>query len=185
MGALCDSHTHFKELPLPAFSNRCQETTLSLGRPPADVSVAETPKRSHWDQAPVTSEAPVPMTPIIMNVPGFVVEGKHNCYLSDEELEAILPSTGHATVSHCHAPSGLRSPHCSHPRIVDDTRIGTGRLSYPRWIGCCSGCGRRRSRSRIVYGEPRRRQHCLLQGGRCSVFRQDPERRRRNAAKRR
>jgi splicing factor 3B subunit 1 len=39
------------------------------------------------------------MTPIIMNVPGFMVEEKHNRYLTDEELDAILPSTGFAIVS--------------------------------------------------------------------------------------
>ncbi|KAF8347687.1 armadillo-type protein [Amanita rubescens] len=64
---------------------------------PAEAAVTETPKRSRWDQTPAPSnEAP---TPIIMNAPGIMHEDKHNRYLTDEELDVILPSTGYAIVT--------------------------------------------------------------------------------------
>lgn len=69
---------------------------------PADVAaVGDTPKRSRWDQTPVAGQGPVdvPMTPIIMNAPGFMQEEKHNRYLTDEELEAVLPSQGYTIVT--------------------------------------------------------------------------------------
>ncbi len=66
---------------------------------PADAAaVGETPKRSRWDQTP----APVPdapMVPIIMNAPGIMQDDKNNRYLSDEELDAVLPATGYAIVT--------------------------------------------------------------------------------------
>ncbi|KAF4569801.1 Splicing factor 3B subunit 1 [Pleurotus pulmonarius] len=66
---------------------------------PADVNVGETPKRSRWDQAPSTNGAEQPMQQIIMNAPGLMQEDKHNRYLSDEELDAVLPSTGYSIVT--------------------------------------------------------------------------------------
>lgn len=69
---------------------------------PADVAVGETPKRSRWDQTPVASNGfgnDVPMTPIIMNAPGFMQEDKHNRYLTDDELDAVLPAAGYAIVT--------------------------------------------------------------------------------------
>ncbi|KAG1815410.1 armadillo-type protein [Suillus variegatus] len=63
---------------------------------PAEA-VGETPKKSRWDQAAVIPETP--MTQIIMNAPGIMQEDKHNRYLSDEELDAILPATGYAIVT--------------------------------------------------------------------------------------
>ena len=66
---------------------------------PAEAAGAltDTPKRSRWDQTPAPSnEAP---TPIIMNAPGIMHEDKHNRYLTDEELDAILPSTGYVIVT--------------------------------------------------------------------------------------
>lgn len=83
---------------------------------PADV--AETPKRSRWDQVPVVQD--VPMTPIIMNAPGFMQEDKHNRYLTDEELDAILPSSGYIIVT---PPPGyaplVRPPKLSAPSITE------------------------------------------------------------------
>ncbi|KDQ06854.1 hypothetical protein BOTBODRAFT_192791 [Botryobasidium botryosum FD-172 SS1] len=80
---------------------------------PADVGAGapgETPKRSRWDQTPVagqpsTISAPIlfPQTPI----PGMgfmAPDGdKNNRYLSDEELDAILPSAGYII---CKPPDG-------------------------------------------------------------------------------
>lgn len=67
---------------------------------PADVNaVGETPKRSRWDQTPVASTQDAPMMPIIMNAPGFMQEDKHNRYLTDEELDAILPASGYSIVT--------------------------------------------------------------------------------------
>ena len=71
---------------------------------PVDVNVGETPKRSRWDQTPA-NDGPVAMTPIYMNAPGLV-EDKHNRFLTDEELDAILPPTGYAIVT---PPSGYAS----------------------------------------------------------------------------
>lgn len=87
---------------------------------PADVA-AETPsgKRSRWDQAP--SAAPeVAMTPIIMNAPGLMHEDKHNRYLTDEELDALLPTSGYAIVT---PPPGyaplVRPPKLSAPSVTE------------------------------------------------------------------
>jgi splicing factor 3B subunit 1 len=66
---------------------------------PADVTnVGETPKRSRWDQAPA-AQPDVPMTQIIMNAPGVMHDDKHNRYLSDEELDAVLPLQGYQIVT--------------------------------------------------------------------------------------
>lgn len=62
---------------------------------PADVEA--TPKRSRWDMAPAVQEQP--MTQIIMNAPGVLQEDKNNRYLSDEELDALLPAAGYAIVT--------------------------------------------------------------------------------------
>ncbi|KAF9052360.1 ARM repeat-containing protein [Hymenopellis radicata] len=65
-----------------------------------DATPAETPapaKRSRWDQAPV--QVDTPMVPIIMNAPGIMQDDKHNRYLTDEELDAVLPPTGYAIVT--------------------------------------------------------------------------------------
>ncbi|KAK0497221.1 armadillo-type protein [Armillaria luteobubalina] len=64
---------------------------------PAEVTETPAAKRSRWDQTPV--QVDVPMTPIIMNAPGFMQEDKHNRYLTDEELDAVLPPTGYAIVT--------------------------------------------------------------------------------------
>jgi splicing factor 3B subunit 1 len=66
---------------------------------PADVVPSETPKRSRWDQTPASAAPDAPMVPIIMNAPGFMHEDKHNRYLTDEELDAVLPPTGYAIVT--------------------------------------------------------------------------------------
>jgi len=62
------------------------------------VQVAEAPsKRSRWDQTPVVQD--VPMAPIIMNAPGINHDDKHNRYLTDEELDALLPEKGYSIVT--------------------------------------------------------------------------------------
>ena len=66
---------------------------------PADVGVGETPKRSRWDHT-FNGFAGILMTPISTNAPGFMQEDKHNHYLSDEELDAILPSSGYSIFTH-------------------------------------------------------------------------------------
>ncbi|KAJ3996762.1 armadillo-type protein [Lentinula boryana] len=64
---------------------------------PAETPGTETPKRSRWDQIPVVQDTP--MVPIIMNTPGLSQDDKHNRYLTDEELDAILPATGYVIVT--------------------------------------------------------------------------------------
>ena len=77
---------------------------------PADVNtVGETPKRSRWDQAPAPEPAQ-PMEKILMNVPGVMQEDKHNRYLTDEELDAILPPTGYVIVTPPPGYAPLRAP---------------------------------------------------------------------------
>ena len=60
------------------------------------------------------------MTPIIMNAPGLMHEDKHNRYLTDEELDAILPSSGYAIVT---PPPGyaplVRPPKLSGPSVTE------------------------------------------------------------------
>lgn len=85
---------------------------------PADVG--ETPKRSRWDQTPVAGSQDIPMTPIIMNAPGYMQEDKHNRYLTDEELDAILPTSGYSIVT---PPPGyaplVRPPKLSGPSVTE------------------------------------------------------------------
>ena len=64
---------------------------------PADAT--EAPKRSRWDQTPHQLPNDVPMVPIIMNAPGFMQDDKHNRYLTDEELDALLPTSGYVIVT--------------------------------------------------------------------------------------
>ncbi|KAF7370749.1 Small nuclear ribonucleoprotein [Mycena sanguinolenta] len=70
---------------------------------PAEAA-GETPvatKRSRWDQTPMAANGGVelPMVPIIMNAPGIMQDDKHNRYLTDEELDAVLPPTGYVIVT--------------------------------------------------------------------------------------
>jgi splicing factor 3B subunit 1 len=71
---------------------------------PADVVPSKTPKRSQWDQTPASATPDAPMVPIIMNAPGFMHEDKHNRYLTDEELDAVLPPTAIVTLSTGYTP---------------------------------------------------------------------------------
>ncbi|KAH8832641.1 small nuclear ribonucleoprotein [Flagelloscypha sp. PMI_526] len=56
-------------------------------------------RRSRWDAAPADADQEAPMLPIIMNAPGIFQDDKHHKYLSDEELNAMLPATGYAIVT--------------------------------------------------------------------------------------
>lgn len=61
------------------------------------ATVTEPLKRSRWDQTPAPAPDAPPI-PIIMNTPGLHQDDKHNRYLTDEELDALLPPTGYAIV---------------------------------------------------------------------------------------
>ena len=79
---------------------------------PAETNgaVGETPKRSRWDQAPAP-EAPQPMAQIIMNAPGIMGDDKkHNRYMTDEELDFLLPSEGYVIVPPPAGYTPLRAP---------------------------------------------------------------------------
>ncbi|KAN0115579.1 Armadillo-type fold [Russula decolorans] len=92
-----------KEKPSGEWSQEALESSALKKRrsrwdaTPADV--ADTPKRSRWDQTPAAAGQDAPMVPIIMNAPGIMMEDKHNRYLSDEELDAVLPATGYTIVA--------------------------------------------------------------------------------------
>ena len=90
---------------------------------PADVTVGETPKRSRWDQTPIANDAPVAMTPIYMNAPGLV-EDKHNRFLTDEELDAILPPTGYAIVTPPAGYAAIQTP--ARKLLATPTPVFTG-----------------------------------------------------------
>ena len=68
-----------------------------LLRPPHPKNVSlggmQLLQHSCWDQTPVASNIDVPMTSFSMNASGFMQEDKHNCYLSDEELDAVSPTS--------------------------------------------------------------------------------------------
>ncbi|KAF9511235.1 hypothetical protein BS47DRAFT_1383540 [Hydnum rufescens UP504] len=77
---------------------------------PADMSsgaLGETPKRSRWDQTPVAGQVSnILATPLglgglpslPLGVPFPSMDDKHNRYLSDEELDAVLPAAGYVIV---------------------------------------------------------------------------------------
>ena len=90
---------------------------------PADVSstvAGETPKRSRWDQTPVVSNqvSSILATPLgLGGIPSLPMGGafpsaddKHNRYLTDEELDALLPSSGYVIVT---PPEGYALQHPS------------------------------------------------------------------------
>ena len=66
---------------------------------PADVAAgtSDAPKRSRWDQ--VSDAAPTGLAPIFMSAPGLNADDKNVRYLSDEELDTMLPPTGYAIVT--------------------------------------------------------------------------------------
>ncbi len=87
---------------------------------PADVSAApgETPKRSRWDQTPVgVSATPMAlaqygMTPLAggSNALPIAPVDPRNRYLSDEELDSILPSEGYEIVEPPAGYAAIRTP---------------------------------------------------------------------------
>jgi splicing factor 3B subunit 1 len=67
---------------------------------PADVVAAGgDTKRSRWDQTPASAGVDTPMIPILMGVPGLQSDDKHNKYLTDGELDILLPSQGYYIVT--------------------------------------------------------------------------------------
>jgi splicing factor 3B subunit 1 len=86
---------------------------------PADVAVGapgETPKRSRWDQTPVAGQQ---MAQIFMPSPGLPGGAggfggsdldKHNRYLTDEELDAVLPSAGYVIVKPPDGYAAIQNP---------------------------------------------------------------------------
>ena len=85
------------EEPEPAVDSAPKKRRSRWDAAPTDVTDA--PKRSRWDQTPHQIPNDAPMVPIIMNAPGFMQDDKHNRYLTDEELDALLPTSGYAIVT--------------------------------------------------------------------------------------
>ena len=65
----------------------------------APTDAVEAPRRSRWDQTPHQIPSDAPMVPIIMNTPGFMQDDKHIHHLTDEELDALLPTSGYIIVT--------------------------------------------------------------------------------------
>ena len=65
----------------------------------APTDTTEAPKHSRWDQTPHQLPNDTSMVPIIMNAPGFMQDDKHNRYLTDDELDALLPTSGYAIIT--------------------------------------------------------------------------------------
>ena len=87
---------------------------------PTDADAAKAPKRPRWDQTPHQIPSDVPMVPIIMNAPGFMQDDKHNRYLTDEELDALIPTSGYVIV----APPPGYAP-APAPRKLQATPVAT------------------------------------------------------------
>ncbi|KAE9405769.1 ARM repeat-containing protein [Gymnopus androsaceus JB14] len=79
-----------------------------------DASPAEPAKRSRWDQTPVVADTS--MIPIVMTAPGVSQDTR---YISDEELDAILPTTGYVIVT---PPPGFIS--MVQPRKLQTPSVG-------------------------------------------------------------
>ncbi|KAF8323538.1 armadillo-type protein [Cantharellus anzutake] len=110
------------------WSNEVLEESLPKKRSRWDATPAhvlsatteETPKRSRWDQTPVVSNqvSSILATPLgLGGIPSLPMGGafpsaddKHNRYLTDEELDALLPSSGYTIVT---PPEGYALQHPS------------------------------------------------------------------------
>jgi len=104
---------------------------------PADVSSStlgsgETSKRSRWDQTPMATQVSnILATPLgLGGIPSHpmggqfpVNEDKHNRYLSDEELDAILPTSGYIIVA---PPEGYALAHPSRKHLAPPTPLPGG-----------------------------------------------------------
>lgn len=81
--------------------SRWDETPVAA--PSNDVAQTPSGKRSRWDQTPVnipSAAGPTPPVPSLMgaNGVGMFAEDPRNRYLSDAELDALLPSEGYVIV---------------------------------------------------------------------------------------
>lgn len=102
---------------------------------PTDISLAgvgETAKRSRWDQTPMASQVSnILATPLgLGGIPSHpmggqfpVNEDKHNRFLSDEELNAILPTSGYVIVA---PPEGYALAHPSRKHLAPPTPLTSG-----------------------------------------------------------
>ncbi|KAL8280130.1 hypothetical protein RQP46_007460 [Phenoliferia psychrophenolica] len=97
--------------------------------PTSGGAPGETPKRTRWDQTPVgVSATPMAMGQFGMTpVPGMMgmmmgggVEDKRNRYLSDEELNQMLPSEGYEIVDPPAGYAPIRTP----ARKLQETPMG-------------------------------------------------------------
>jgi splicing factor 3B subunit 1 len=104
------------------------ERSFTLPRPTNAVPAGMQPlpmsslDKHPWDQTPASASLDTTMVPIIMDAPGFMHEDKHNRYLTDEELDAVLPATGYPIVA---PPPGYA------PMVAPRRLIGTP-IAEPR-----------------------------------------------------
>jgi splicing factor 3B subunit 1 len=78
-------------------------------------------KRSRWDQVPVQAADDQPMVQILMNAPGLNQDDKHNRYMTDEELDVLLPPTGYMIVT---PPNGYAPARKFFPPPPTPTALG-------------------------------------------------------------
>lgn len=82
--------------------SRWDETPATAAPVVGAETPAEAPKRSRWDQAPAPGKEPqLPMMPARPQAPAIMVPGgfdKHTRYITDEELDQMLPKEGYAIV---------------------------------------------------------------------------------------
>ena len=108
------------EQPAKKRRSRWDQTPLAEGSPAAaaaaaNTAVAETPRRSRWDQTPLPGQAAAPAP--IMNTANMVpfsfamnAFDKANRYLSDQELDQMLPSEGYEIIPPPEGYAPIRTP---------------------------------------------------------------------------
>jgi splicing factor 3B subunit 1 len=108
------------EQPVKKKRSRWDETPVTAT---PTAAVGETPRRSRWDQTPVGGVTPAaPVLPQGMPAPGFL--DKRNRYLSDEELDEMLPSEGYEIVTPPAGYQPIRTP--ARKLMTAPTPVGGG-----------------------------------------------------------
>lgn len=112
-----DASTASKDVVVKKKRSRWDETPVG---PTSSTAPGETPKRSRWDQTPVGGPVATPMamqqfgmTPVggmgMIQMGGPVIDAR-NRYLSDEELNTLLPTEGYEVIEPPAGYAPIRTP---------------------------------------------------------------------------